>query len=64
MFEESGSSVALRFEVSLLPLRRAFVSSADGFGSGLGTSLGAARYVRPPFGSSALNGRLTTPTLP
>jgi len=46
MFEESGSSVALRFEVSLLPLRRAFVPSADGFGSGLGTSRGAARYVR------------------
>ena len=44
MFEESGSSVALRFEVSPL-LRHTFVASADAFDSGPATSLGAVRYV-------------------
>jgi len=46
MFEESGSSVALRFEVSVMLLLRALATSADPFDSGQGTSPGAARYVR------------------
>lgn len=46
MFEESGSSVALRFEVSVLPLRRTFVTSADALHSGPDTSPGVVRYVR------------------
>ena len=45
MFEESGSSVALRFEVSSLTLLRAFSASANAFDSGLDTSLGVVRYV-------------------
>ena len=45
MFEESGSSVALRFEVIFPPLHHAFVSSADALDSGLGTSPGVVRYV-------------------
>jgi hypothetical protein len=45
MFEESGSSVALRFEVSFLLLRHGFVTSADVFDSGPAISLGVARYV-------------------
>lgn len=45
MFEESGSSVAIRFEVSSLLLRHVTVASADTFGSGPVTSLGVVRYV-------------------
>ena len=46
MFEESGSSVALRFEVSVLLFRRTFLTPADALHSGPGTSHGVARYVR------------------
>ena len=46
MFEESGSSVALRFEVSVLLLRRRFVKLSDALHSGPDTSRGVARYVR------------------
>jgi hypothetical protein len=46
MFEESGSSVALRFEVNPIGLfGHAFVALADMFGSGLGTSPGVVRFV-------------------
>jgi hypothetical protein len=45
MFEESGSSVALRFEVNSRFIHHAFVGLADMFGSGLGTSPGVVRFV-------------------
>ena len=60
MFEESGSSVALRFEVSLLLLRPAFVASADRFDSGPATSLGVARYANHLFIFLDSNRRFTT----